>query len=137
MHLNCHNLWRIMSKLLALARLQLECQAKRLPIHKLPKSPRSPSSSLSTLSNTPPPPQTALLPVTSVRGGARRHKVCQPGSRDFEWRSPVYSLFAFQPTASIMLSITQLNWQFPPVPSLSSSLCLAPSSALAISGCVD
>lgn len=23
------------------------------------------------------------------------HKVCQPGSRDFEWRSPVYSLFAF------------------------------------------
>lgn len=70
--LNCHNLWRIMSKLVAVrwlpamrTRLQLDCRAKRLPIHAA-YSPGSPGTILSaplSLSLCP-----SLLHVTSRWG---------------------------------------------------------------------
>lgn len=133
--LNCHNLWRIMSKLVAVrAASNAHSASIRLPSEKA-------SDTRSVLPWLPwhlIPPFLPLYCMWQVDEGQRRHKVCQPGSRDFEWRSPVYSLFAFQPTASIMLSITQLNRQSPsPPPRLPVPPSLPLSSSLAISDYVD
>lgn len=118
--LNCHNLWRIMSKLLTRSlRLQLDCQAKRLPIQSLSQSSSIPSP---------------LLHVTSGRGKGGVEAAQSVSARKPRlWVAfPSLQFVCFcQPTASIMLSITQLNWQTrlpSPHPSpLSIFVCLCPA----------